>query len=216
MAANSDVWGAFLQRNGVITQVSACFELWNGLKAFFVFRRPWEDSSDISHLLSPICTQLVSTHSVTEESSKSDRGLFVRPLPNFTLFRVLIKGGWGGGQQVHVLLCVSLPAALPEPVPNASAPSHDNPAAAPAEVRDHLILYSQTRLVINRLHLIRNTEEQGLSVYRWALLTFLPAPSSASLSCHSNTVIAKIRGFKCSATVCIRWKEENLHCAVLA
>lgn len=60
--------------------------------------------------------------------------------------------------------------------PNASAPSHDNPAAAPAEVRDHLILYSQTRLVINRLHLIRNAEEQGLSVYRWALPAFSPRP----------------------------------------
>lgn len=136
-------------------------------------------------------------------------------------------GSGGGRQQVHVLLCVSLRAALPEPVPNASAPSHDNPAAAPAEVRDHLILYSQTRLVINRLHLIRNAEEQGLSVYRWAFLGRRPAPPQPPhfhlapalhplCKCSCNTAIVKIRGFKCRATICIRSKEENLHCAVRA
>lgn len=51
---------------------------------FFVFRRPWEDLSALGHLLSPIYRQLVSTHSVTEETSKSDQDIFVSPISPFS------------------------------------------------------------------------------------------------------------------------------------
>lgn len=160
------------------------------VKRHSFFPRQCEDLSALGHLLSPICRKPVSGHSMTEDVSKSDQDIFVRPLSNFTLLEIPIKGK--GNKFMSFVL--SLWAALQVPGPNASAPSHDNPRAVPAEVRDHLILYSQTQLVINRLHLIRNTEEQGLSVYRFALPAFPLSPRSHVLSLcesHYNTAIVK-------------------------
>lgn len=62
------------------------------VKRHSFFPRQCEDLSALGHLLSPICRKPVSGHSVTENVSKSDQDIFVRPLSNFTLLVIPIKG----------------------------------------------------------------------------------------------------------------------------
>lgn len=126
-----------------------------------------EGLSAVGHLLGPICKKLAARHTVTEDICKSAQDVFLRPLSDLNLPEILIKGkvkSTSSAITFSVLsLCVN---SIISTRSNASALSHDNPRAVLLEVRDHLILYPQTQLVINRLHLIHNTEEQGLSLYR--------------------------------------------------
>lgn len=86
--------------------------------------------------------------------------------------------------------------------------TQNNPRAQAEEVRDHVILNPPTRLIINRLHLIPNTEEQGLSLSRWPCQCS-PVPSLSRPVPPHNAAIAKIAGLKAAPTGCISSEEMN-------